>query len=218
MLPSQSSSGEVGLNNSCVLVQTGLNASLKKLRDDLHAARADEIARRYLVLNAFDGVLATLGIIAGAYFAGATQAKVILVAGLGASAAMGISGAWGAYLTERAERARAIRELEKELFASLRGSTIEQASRTAVVLVALVDGLSPLATSLVCLSPLMVSMGGLMALGTAVMVSAALALVILFSIGVFLGRTSNTNLLLQGALMALAGFLIFGLVYILGGG
>lgn len=195
-----------------------LNASLKKLRDDLHSVRADEIARRYLVLNAFDGVLATLGIITGAYFAGATQARVIVIAGLGASSAMAVSGAWGAYLTERAERARAIRELEKELFASLRGSTIEQASRTAVFLIALVDGLSPLVTSLVCLSPLLVSLSGLMALGTAVAVSAVFALAILFSLGVFLGRISHTNLLLQGVLMALAGFLIFGLVYILGVG
>ena len=192
--------------------------SLKKLRIDLHSVRADEIARRYLVLNAFDGVLATLGIIAGAYFAGANQARVILVAGLGASSAMGISGAWGAYLTEKAERVRAIRELERELFASLSGSTIEQASKTAVFLIALVDGLSPLVTSLVCLSPLLVSLSGAIALGTAVAVTAVLALAILFSLGVFLGRISNTNLLLQGALVTMAGFLIFGLVYLLGVG
>ena len=195
-----------------------MKAPLKKLRDDLGSVKGDEIARRYLVLNAFDGVLATLGVIAGAYFAGAVQARVILVAGLGASAAMGISGAWGAYLTERAERLREIRELERELFASLRGSTIEQASRTAVFLIALVDGLSPLATSLVCLSPLLVSLSGFIALGTAVALAALLALAILFSLGVFLGRISNTNLLLQGGLTALAGLAIFGLAYILGVG
>lgn len=195
-----------------------MRASLRKLRSDLHIVRADEIARRYLVLNAFDGVLATLGIIAGAYFAGATQARVILVAGLGASAAMGISGAWGAYLTERAERMRAIRELERELFTSLKGSTIEQASRTAVFLISMVDGLSPLATSLLCLSPLLVSLVGLVSLGVAVTFSIVIALVILFALGLFLGRMSRTNLILQGVLMTLAGFLIFALVYILGVG
>lgn len=170
------------------------------------------------MLNAFDGVLATLGIIAGAYFAGAIQTKVILVAGLGACSAMGISGAWGAYLTERAERMRSIQELEKELFASLRGSTIEQASRTAVFLIAMVDGLSPLVTSLLCLSPLLATLLGFMSLTTAVVVSVAVALLILFSLGIFLAKISNTNLVLQGTLMLLAGFLIFAFVYLLGVG
>lgn len=180
--------------------------------------RADEIARRYLVLNAFDGVLATLGIIAGAYFAGATNVRVILVAALGASTAMGISGAWGAYLTERAERTRVIRELETELFTSLRGSTLEEASRTAVLLIALVDGLAPLITSLICLSPIAVSLFGLIPLGTAVVVSVVFVLSILFMLGVFIARISNTNLLLQGVLMALAGFVVFAFVYLLGVG
>lgn len=195
-----------------------MTASLNKLRRDLHTVRADEIARRYLVLNAFDGVLATLGIIAGAYFAGATNVRVILVAALGASTAMGISGAWGAYLTERAERTRVIRELETELFTSLRGSTLEEASRTAVLLIALVDGLAPLITSLICLSPIAVSLFGLIPLGTAVVVSVVFVLSILFMLGVFIARISNTNLLLQGVLMALAGFVVFAFVYLLGVG
>lgn len=195
-----------------------MRASLKKLRNDLHAVRADEIARRYLVLNAFDGVLATLGVVAGAYLAGATQARVIFIAGLGASSAMGISGAWGAYLTERAERRRALRELEKELFTSLRGSTIEQASRTAVFLVALVDGLSPVVTSLLVLTPLFASLLGVVLLGTAFAVSTVIALAILFTLGVFLARISGTNLVIQGVLMVLAGALIFGLAFLLGVG
>ena len=203
------------INSISALVKVRLGTSLKKLRSDLGLVKADEIARRYLVLNAFDGVLATLGIIAGAYLAGSSQARVIVIAGLGASAAMGVSGAWGAYLTERAERRRAIKELETALFASLQGSTIESASRTAVFLIALVDGLSPLATSLICLSPLIASSVGIMQLAAAVAASVALALVILFSLGVFLAKISQTNVLVQGASMILAGFLIFALVYLL---
>ncbi len=193
-------------------------ASLKKLRRDLHSVRADEIARRYLVLNSFDGVFATLGIVAGAYFAGATSARIILAAGLGASTAMGISGAWGAYLTERAERIKAIKELETELFTSLRGSTIVEASRTAVFLIALVDGLAPLITSLVCLSPIVVALFGLMPLGTAVITSVICVLSILFTLGVFIARISDTNLVLQGVLMTLAGLVVFIFVYLLGVG
>lgn len=195
-----------------------MSASLNKLRDDLRLVRGNEIARRYLVLNALDGVLATLGIIAGAYFAGVADPKVVVVAGLGASAAMGLSGAWGAYMTEKAERARAIRELERQLFTSLSGSNIEHASRTATLLIALVDGLAPLATSLVCLSPLLFTVFSLVSLTLAVEFAVAFALVILFSLGLFLGRVAGSSFIKQGVLMVVAGLLIFGLVYILGVG
>ena len=206
------------LINFYIRGRVGVGRPFEKLRNDLRLVRADEIARRYLVLNAFDGVLATLGVVAGAYLAGAAQARVILVAGLAASSAMGISGAWGAYLTERAERRRSIRELERELFTSLRGSTIEQASRTAVFLIAFVDGLSPLVTSLLCLSPILLSTFGSMAIEVAVAFSIIIALTILFALGVFLAKISDTNLVLQGVLMVLAGGLIFGLAFLLGAG
>ena len=189
---------------------------LARLRRELRIVRADEIARRYFVLNAFDGALATLGIIAGAYFAGTGSARVILIAALGASSAMGISGAWGAYLTERAERKRAIRELEEALFTSLKGSTLESASRAAVFLIALIDGLSPVFASLICLIPLMVSLFGVVAIGSAVAVATAVALAILFSLGIFVAKISDANLIAQGVLLALAGIIVVAFVYLLG--
>ena len=206
------------LNNSSTHNLRELDTSLNKLRNDLHWVRGNEIARRYLVLNAFDGVLTTLGVVAGAYLAGATQARIILVAGMGASSAMGISGAWGAYMTERAERRRAISELERELFTSLRGSTIEDASRTATFLIALIDGLSPFVTSMLCLSPLLFSLLGFVPLGFSIALSVVIALVILFMLGVFLAKISKTNLAVQGVLMVLAGALIFAFAYLLGVG
>ena len=188
-----------------------------KLREDLRRVKADEIARRYLVLNAFDGALATLGIVAGAYFAGTTSVKVIIVAGLGASAAMGISGSWGAYFTERAERRRSLKELERALFTNLSGSSIEQASKTAVAMIAVIDGLSPLLVSLLCLSPLLLSFAGLLTLSLGVYAASGIAVAVLFSLGMFLGRISETSVWVHGALMMLAGGSVFLLVYVLGG-
>ena len=179
-------------------------------------ARADEIARRYLVLNAFDGALTTLGVIAGAYFAGTGSARVILVAGVGASAAMGISGFWGAYLTERAERGRAMKELERALFTDLSGSRIEHSSKTAAATIAAIDGLSPLLVSLLCLSPLLLTLAGLLTLSLAVYAASGMAMVVLFSLGVFLGRVSETSAWVHGGLTVLAGGFVFLLVYALG--
>lgn len=193
-------------------------SGFKKLRKDLHTVGADEIVRRYFVLDAFDGALTTLGIIMGSYFAGLSQARIILIAGLGASAAMGVSGALGAYMSERAERARSLRELEKALFASLQDTVIADASRTAVIFITLVKALSPLSVSLVCLSPLLLSMLGFTKLATAVTASFGIAMVTLFSLGVFLGRISNTNTWINGALSLLAGVFIILLVYLIGVG
>jgi predicted membrane protein (TIGR00267 family) len=193
-----------------------LSGFVRRLRDDLRMVRADEIARRYFVLNAFDGALTTIGLVMGAYFAGVASARVVLVAGLGANVAMGLSGAWGAYMSESAERTRAIKELERAMFAPLEDSVIGRASRTAVVFIALLDALSPIATSFVCLSPLFLSAYGVLPLGTAVGLAFLTAAFILFMLGIFLGRVSKTNVWLHGGVMILAGFLVMGAAYLIG--
>ena len=74
-----------------------------------------EIGRRYFVINSFDGALTILGVLLGSYFAGLTNPSLIVTVGIGASVAIGVSGLWGAFLTEKAEREREIKELTKEL-------------------------------------------------------------------------------------------------------
>ena len=59
-------------------------------------------AKCYFVLNSFDGILTALGIISGNFLAGVTDPRILIVAGLGASIVMGVSGGFGAYLTENA--------------------------------------------------------------------------------------------------------------------
>ena len=67
-----------------------------------------EIARRYFAMNAFDGVLTIIGVLMGNLVAGVSSAQIVLSTGLTTSGAMGISGLWGAYLTESAERKNVI--------------------------------------------------------------------------------------------------------------
>ena len=82
-----------------------------------------EIARRYFVMNAFDGSLTTLGIIIGFFLADigetATGAETVIVTTLATALAMGISGIWGAYLAERAERIRELKKLERHMMTDL---------------------------------------------------------------------------------------------------
>lgn len=90
-------------------ILSGLKNHLGRFRSYIKVAKAGAIARRYFVMNAFDGALTILGVIVGAFMAREADPRVIIGAGVGASLAMGISGAWGAYMAERLRDAEALR-------------------------------------------------------------------------------------------------------------
>ncbi|RLI25572.1 MAG: hypothetical protein DRO52_03840 [Candidatus Hecatellales archaeon] len=186
----------------------GFLESLKRFRRFLEVAEAGEIARRYFVMNAFDGALTVLGIILGAYVAGVRSANIILSAVLGAALAMGLSGLWGAYMAERAERLRKLRELEAALFTNLRNTRIYRASLATMVWLAIVDGVSPVAVALISVSPFILMGAGLCSFTTAIYASITITILVLFMLGIFLGRISRENMLLNGLQMVSAGILI----------
>ncbi|MCP8322756.1 MAG: hypothetical protein L6N96_01060 [Candidatus Methylarchaceae archaeon HK02M2] len=192
------------------------NQTLSKLKKYLTIAGANEIARRYFLLNGFDGTLTTLGVIIGAYIAGGIDSKIILSAGFGASIAMGISGAWGAFLAERAERVRGMRELEQAMFTELKNSIIDRASKVAILWVAVVDALSPILTAFITLLPFVFSFYGMIPIGSAFIAAIALNMATLFALGLFLSRISKSNMLLQGALMVMTGVITLFFLLILG--
>jgi len=101
--------------------------------------RSAAIARRYFAMNAFDGVLTTLGVLVGSYIGHVHSAHQVIAVGLGAAVAMGVSGFYGSYLIERAERDRSLRELEEVTLSSLEDSDIAAASTYATIVIALVD-------------------------------------------------------------------------------
>ncbi|MGQ9639794.1 MAG: hypothetical protein ACUVUB_05010 [Candidatus Bathyarchaeia archaeon] len=112
---------------------------IRSVRFYLRLAEATAISRRYFVMNAFDGALAALGVILGAWVSGPVQPETIVGAGAGMSLAMGMSGFSGAYMAERAERLRRLRELERSLLTSLERSIHGKALRVATIWAATVD-------------------------------------------------------------------------------
>lgn len=175
-----------------------------------------EIARRYFVMNAFDGVLTIIGVLVGNLTAGVEDPNVVLSTGLATSVAMGISGLWGAYLTESAERQRDLDELSRYTLTDLNGTRIGRAARVAAVSVAVVDGLSPFLAALVVLSPFIAS--DLFSDVTWVYyTSLTIALIALFSLGLFLGRISRGNVVVFGLKTVLAGVVSIVISYLLTG-
>jgi len=174
-----------------------------------------EIARRYFKMNAFDGILTTIGVLAGNYLAGVRDLSIPIRIGIATSIAMGISGLWGAYLTETAERQRELSELEKVSLIDQSGTSIGRASRFAVIVVAIVDGLAPALAAMIVLIPLFLDpviqnpvLSYALAGGT--------ALLCLFGLGLFLGKISEANLIGFGIKTLLAGIVAIAINFLLG--
>lgn len=156
-----------------------------------------KIARRYLVMNSFDGALTILGVVVGTYFAeGTAHATVVLSAGFGTSLAMGISGFVGAYLTERSERTRASAYDE--------GAQAIDVHEEALFL-AFVDGVSPAAITFVAVIPFILTLRRVISSETAFISSMFIIMGELFCLGVLLGRISGKNVILHGLITVLAG-------------
>ena len=165
-------------------------------------------------MNGFDGAMTVFGIVLGSWIAKVSKPEIIVLAGLGASLAMGLSGFFGAYMAERAERERHLKEMEEATNDKVDAIHYE-AARFITFYVALIDGLSPALTAIISLIPFFLVLVRLMPIGNAYVISLALSLVTLFLLGIYLGKVAKENgwfygmaMLLVGALTALIVFLI----------
>lgn len=176
-----------------------------------------EIARRALANNSFDGVLTMVGVLTGNYLGGIRDAATVVRIGIAASVSIGISGLWGAYLAESAERSRELAQLERVSLIDLNGTKFSRAARVAVAIVSLVDGLSPLVSSLLVLAPFLLAplVGNiLLSYGLSLLIG----LVSLFGLGMFLGHISERSLLGYGLRTLIAGIVAVVINFLLPGG
>ena len=158
----------------------------------LHIYRARGIARRYFITNGFDGALTMLGMLAGFHTSGPVPLSVAVSACMGAAIALFISGISSAYLSESAERKKELQELEQAVLTDLEDSDYGLASRYVPVIVALVNGLSPLMLSLIIISPLWLAQQGFSLNVSPFVTAIIVALIVIFLLGIFLGRVSQT--------------------------
>jgi predicted membrane protein (TIGR00267 family) len=177
-------------------------------------SNAGQIARRAFANNSFDGVLTMIGVVMGNFVIGVQDSKAVLVTGLSTALAIGISGGWGAYLTESAERRHEMDELERVTLTDLQDTKIGKASRMAVVMVAAVDGLSPFLAAFLVVIPFFLT-PLLPAIKYAYYASIAMALLALFGLGNYLGSISKQNLILSGIRTSIAGIVCIALSYFL---
>jgi predicted membrane protein (TIGR00267 family) len=175
-----------------------------KVRVYLRITKASGIARRYFVMNGFDGSMTVFGIVLGSWIAGVSRSEIIVLAGLGACLAMGLSGFFGALMAEKAERERRLKEMEVATNNHVDPIHYE-AARFVTFYVALIDGLSPALTAVISLMPFFLVSAELMLIGNAYVVSLTLSLATLFLLGIYLGKVAKENGWLYGVAMLTVG-------------
>ena len=195
-----------------------LHEYLREIGTYLRVTRAPRILRRYFAMNAFDGAMTSLGVVIGAYITGISDPRAVIGVIIVSGIAMGISGFSGTYMTESAERSKALDELEEAMLVDLDDTIYGQASRFVAVFAAIVDGSAPFLASLPSVMPFALGLLDIMSVELAFQLSMAASLAILFLLGVFLGRVSRTNIVYSGIKMVVAGVIVAVLALLLNGG
>jgi len=188
----------------------------RQLRFLFQLTRAHTIARRYFVTNGFDGALTMLGLTMGFYSSDSVATAVIISACLGASIALSVSGLASAYVSESAEREKELKELEQAVVGDLENTAHGRAARWVPVLIAVVNGLSPLLMALLIMTPLWLSEAGIALPLTALECAIVTAFLTLFMLGVLLGRVSGQFWLWSGLRTLIIALITAGIVLLLG--
>lgn len=164
-----------------------------------------QISRRYFVMNAFDGALTMLGVVIGAYVAKILLPITIITAALSGSIAMGISGVSGAYMTEKAERTKELKELERAMVTDLKNGVHHKSSQFATIFAALVDGLSPALAAMFVVSPFFLAYSHIISAQNAFMGCIILTLILLTILGIYLAKISDESMIRYGIQMLVVG-------------
>lgn len=168
--------------------------------------------RRYIVINGFDGIITIMGVLVGNYVVKVSDYKHVILTSLAVCISLGVSGIWGAYFFESAERHKSQRDLENSTLHKLDHTVIYYANRFASLMTGVINGIAPVVTALIPIIPFF--FGKVIDIKFCYYISFGVAMLSLFAIGIFLGKTSRTRLIIGGIKMLLAGIfcVVLGLV------
>jgi len=158
------------------------------------------VSRRYFIVGFFDGVLTIQGMILGAYLSGKSTTELIISAGIATALALGISSGWGAYEAEMVEQRALKKKREKALLKKVNGGIMERAHNFAIWMSAFVHAISPIIAAVITLSAFF-----FFPKDFAFIISIATGFILLFIIGLYMGKISRTNILVSGLRLLLAG-------------
>ncbi len=180
----------------------------------LELIKKNDIIRRYIVMNSFDGVLTILGIVIAMLVAGAMESRIVIISSIGVIIATGVSGIWGGYSAEKAERKRNLKELEKHLLRDLSKTQIETQYKKMSLAMGLANGLSSTIVSFILIIPFFLAQLNLIDKMTAYYSSIGLIIIALFALGYFIGEIAKEKHIIHGIEMIGAGILVGIIIYL----
>lgn len=166
----------------------------------------DEYVRRAFANNAFDGALTFLGILMGNLILDEFNPSAVINIGLSTCLAIGMSGSFGRFLSERAERKHALRQIEKSMLTDLNDSVLTQIGKEKIFMVSFIDGISPALAAIFPLIPFFLANAKVISVNVSIVLSFIFVLLVLFGLGMFLGKTSEENAFLYGLATVAVGF------------
>jgi predicted membrane protein (TIGR00267 family) len=153
-----------------------------------------------------DGSLSTLGIVIGAY---AAAGPVIIAAAIGGTLANGISNVLSAFSANEAEQYSEMRSIEEAMVAKeLKGSDIERRIRRETLITSLTDGIATIIGGTIPILPYL-----FLEPPHSMYLAAGLVIMMIFFIGIYLGKVSRRNILLSALKMAAFAVVIAVAVY-----
>jgi predicted membrane protein (TIGR00267 family) len=180
----------------------------------IRITRSQQIARRYFIVNGFDGTLTMLGLLTGFYVSGQVVLPVAISVCLGAAIALGMSGLTSAYISEAAERKHELKNLEQAMIADLGESAYGKATRFMPFYIALINGLAPFLIALIIITPLVIGNLHPQILPKPLETAALLAFLITFLLGIFLGRISGHFWLWSGMRTLIIAIITSAMIYV----
>lgn len=186
---------------------------LTRIRKSFHELNVWPSLRRFFVNTLFDSTFMLLGVVIGSAFSDAPDIEVIAGTMLTTSLALGISTGVSVYEAENLERDIRIAQIEKAMIRDLNETVLTKHARKATMIIAVANFATPLVSCAVTIAPFVLTLMGLLELRTAAWISMGLALSILFTAGVFLGRLGKKNPWLKGLRMLGFGLLAFAIGY-----
>jgi predicted membrane protein (TIGR00267 family) len=141
--------------------------------------------------------------------------SVVIKIGLSTCLAIGMSGSFGRFLSERAEKKHALRQIEKSMLTDLNESMLAQEGENKTIMVSLIDGISPALALFFPILPFFLANANFFSVQASIILSFTLAsiilsftliILVLFGLGAFLGKTSEENALVYGLVTVAVGF------------
>lgn len=175
----------------------------------------DSIIRRFFINTLFDSTFMLLGIIVGSAILAEASLSIVVDTMVMGSLALGISTGVSVYEAESLEQEKRVVELEKAMLKDLGGTLVEKSSKSFILLVSLLNFFTPLVSCMVIITPFVLTAAKFLEMETASGFSIILALAILFTTGVYLGRVGKKNPWIKGLRMVGFGLIAFTIGFLL---